>query len=206
MKYQEFQKIFRPYLVFSFLDVKKYRPDFDRRRLSEWSAKGYIKKIVKGYYTFSDYNIDERFLYLMANTIYRPSYISLTSALAYYGLIPEGVYSITSISTKKTTLYKTEIVEFHYKNIKESLFFGYKLLQYRTHFVKIAEPEKAILDFFYFHKNLKDENDFYELRINEDVFHEIINPEKFMMYKSLYAEKTFSARVDKFLEFIYAKP
>ena len=151
MSYIEFEKAFKKYPVFSVIDVKKKFPDFDSRRLVEWQSKGYIFKIRRGYYCFEEREKGDNFLYVAANKIYSPSYISLESALAYYNFIPEGVFMTISITTKNTAGYDTFSGHFEYRHIKPVLFFGYKLVQERDYTIKIAEPEKVILDYFYLH-------------------------------------------------------
>ena len=116
--------------VFSLSDIRKVDPEFYRPRLNEWQAKGYIKKLRRGYYMFADLALNEQALFFIANRLYVPSYVSFEMALSYYGLIPEGVYLVTSVSTKKTSTFKTPIAQFLYKTMKPSLFFGYQLEKY----------------------------------------------------------------------------
>ncbi|NQU81852.1 MAG: hypothetical protein HQ543_10065 [Bacteroidetes bacterium] len=118
----------------------------------EWQAKNYIKKIRKGYYYFPERDINENFLMHISNKIYKPSYISMATALSYYNLIQEGVYLITGISTRKTMLFETPLGNFGYRAIKNELFFGYRLIQQGDYNIRYAEVEKSILDFFYFNK------------------------------------------------------
>ncbi|MFA5142987.1 MAG: hypothetical protein WC522_02300 [Candidatus Omnitrophota bacterium] len=101
MKYIEFRKIMGGFPVFSLSDIRQADPTFQRRRLNEWREKGYLKKVIKGHYIFSDLSLDENRLFEIANRIYAPSYVYFEMALAYYGLIPESVYGITSASTRK---------------------------------------------------------------------------------------------------------
>jgi predicted transcriptional regulator of viral defense system len=90
----------------------------------------------------------------ISNFLLSPSYISLEYALSYYDLIPEAVMVYTSVSTKKTTTFKTALGVFEYRSIKEGLFFGFtKTIEQGENYF-IAYPEKAILDFFYFHQNM----------------------------------------------------
>ena len=84
MQYLELEKSFKDFTVFSLTDIKRIHAGFHRRRLNEWQEKGYIKKIIKGYYISSDLEISENILFEIANRIYRPSYISLETALSYY--------------------------------------------------------------------------------------------------------------------------
>lgn len=101
MRYTVFERYFRPFVVISLAEIRKREPLFDRRRLSEWQEKGLIKKLARGFYVFADEDLSEAELFLIANSIYSPSYVSLQSALSYHHLIPEGVYTLTSVSAKK---------------------------------------------------------------------------------------------------------
>ena len=82
MTYIEFQKLLNPFTVFSLADIRQAGFTFHRRRLSEWQEKGYIRKVIKGYYVFVDRAIDEKVLFEIANRIYAPSYVSFEMALA----------------------------------------------------------------------------------------------------------------------------
>lgn len=190
--------------VFSVRDIEKSADKvFHRRRLNEWQEKDYIKKLVKGYYIFSDLKADDYALYEIANRIYSPSYISLETALSYHGLIPESVYLITSVSTRKTNSFKTPLAIFGYRKIKSSLFFGYIIEGHNNRVFKMASPEKAILDLFYLKPDLKGNSDFSSLRINNDNFKEIIDREKLFSYLKIYNNKRMSAAIKKFWEYMY---
>ena len=146
MKYQELKEQLKDFVVFSFVDIRKIEPGFYSPRLHEWQKRGYIKKLRRGYYMFSDTILNDDALFLIANQLYQPSYVSLETALSFYGLIPEGVYTITSTSSKKTSNFATPIARFSYRTIRPDLFFGYQLQKYRGKNYKIAEIEKAVLD------------------------------------------------------------
>lgn len=202
MNFIAFQKSLSNHLVFSLTDIRKLFPNFSRIQLNRWQEKGLIKKIVNKYYIFSDQKLDEEALFVMANTIYSPSYISLEMALSYYHLIPEGVFLITSVTTRQTYNFRSDFAGFHYRKVRTNLFWGYKLIDYKNWKVKFAEPEKALLDFFYLKPHLNSEDDFEGLRINPEVFREIIDPEKFKTYLKAFDNKLLSKRVNIFLNFI----
>lgn len=67
----------------------------------------------------------------------------------HYRLIPEGVYTITAITSLKTQDFNTSIGTFFYKHVKPSLMFGYGLVSFENTLYKLAEPEKLILDYLY---------------------------------------------------------
>ena len=82
----------------------------------------------------------------------RPNaYISLETALAEWGLSTQSPVALTCVSTSKARTIRTESAHITYRKIKEDLFWGFleKKTRYTTY--KIAEPEKALLDWIYFH-------------------------------------------------------
>ena len=99
MNYITFRNRFNHYKIFSVNDIKKSFIDFDSRRLVEWQEKGYIRKVINRWYVFSDIEVDDNMRFWIANRIYQPSYVSLESALSYYNLIPEAVYTTTSLTS-----------------------------------------------------------------------------------------------------------
>lgn len=204
MQYIEIKDNLKGFVVFSANDISKVDLDFHKQRLSEWQKKGYIKKVTKGYYIFSDLEINESVLFIIANKIFDPSYISLEMALSYYGLIPESVYGITSVTSRKTYTFSSLLGQFSYRRIKPELMFGYNLVNYQNHNFKIAEIEKVILDYFYVNSKLKTEGEFEELRINKDTFREKINPEKLKQYLIQFNNKAMEKRVNRFMKYINA--
>lgn len=202
MTFLSFKENLKDFVVFNLSDIRKIDTRFDLRRLSEWRDKGYIKMIRKGYYAFSDLTINEQTLFLMANKVYAPSYISLEMALSYYNLIPEAVYGITSVATRKTNHFKTDYGEFIYRNIKPVLMFGYKLIAYKNHNIKIAEIEKAVLDYFYLNAYLNTENDFAGLRFKSEEFKSAADRNKFNQYLKEFGNKSLEKRIKVFLKHI----
>ena len=108
MRFLEFKKMFLPFGVFSLQDIRAMVPGFQRLQLTQWLQKGYIKKIRRGYYLFSDQPLSDPDCYVLANRIYSPSYLSMELALSFYGLIPETVYGFTSVSTRKSVSFTTD--------------------------------------------------------------------------------------------------
>lgn len=202
MKFIDFKEKLKFFPVFSLIEIKKIDTNFHRRRLNEWQEKGYIKKLIRGYYIFSDLEINENVLFEIANRIYPPSYISFEIALSYYSLIPESIYRITSASTRKTINFSTPIVEFSYKTIKPTLFFGYNLVEYNKKIFKIACPEKALLDYFYLNPQIRSNDDFESLRINSELFAEQVNKNKFLFLANKFDQKRLIKTVNLFMEFM----
>lgn len=167
MNYSDFKHKVRkyPYFRANIFEHLSGNPAFLRRQLTDWVKKGWVEKLKRGIYTLSEQDRSVRIsAYCLAPILYSPSYISLESALSYYGLIPEGVYAITSVSTQKTMQFHNKYGQFIYRNIKPAFF---------TDFVSeddgfgnmfyIATPEKALLDFLFFKtKGMK--------RVKQDIF------------------------------------
>lgn len=202
MHYIELKEKLADFTVFSLSDIRKIESAFHRRRLNEWQDKGYIKKVSKGYYIFSDLKVDENVLFEIANKVYAPSYVSLEAALSRYGLIPESVYGITSVSTRRTRVFRTGMANFFYKTVKPELFFGYTIAGNGGSKYKIASCEKAILDYFYLNPSLKKSADFESIRVNKDVFYKITDHGKFREYLDRFENKALTKRISDFMEFI----
>lgn len=198
-----FKEKFKDFVAFNLSDIRKIEATFDLRRLNEWQAKGYIKMLRRGHYVFSGLEINDPVLFLLANKIYAPSYVSLEMALAYYNLIPEAVYGITSVASRKTNYFKTDFGEFIYRHIKPQLMFGYKLIGYQGKIFKLAEPEKAVLDFFYLNTHIEAEEDFEVLRFNSEEFVENSDKDKIKNYLSAFENKKLAQRVNTFLRYIH---
>ena len=203
MKYIDFNKYFGPFTIFSYNEIKKIFPKFYRTNLDEWQKKWYINKIIKWRYYFKDQNINEHCLFMIANKIYQPSYVSMEMGLRYYNLIPEWVYTVTSISTKKTQKFSTNIWNFAYRKIRNDLMFGYKIEKInKLLYFKIAEIEKLILDFFYYKSHLNSENDFYELRIDCYELKNQRDEKKLIKYLKIFNNKKLTKTINNFISYV----
>jgi len=122
-----------------------------RVQLSRWAAGGRIIRLHKGWYTlkepFRRVRVD---MSVIACTIKAGSYVSLHSALAYYGMIPEYVAETTCITTGRPQEIDTPFGRIRYRHVKPDAFFGYRQVESGTQHAFVAEPEKALLDLLYF--------------------------------------------------------
>jgi len=84
---------------------------------------------------------------LIANHLYAPSYVSMSSALRYYGLIPETVYTLQSMTVKHSRVFDTPAGRFDYTNISRASFsIGVTVIRKDTYSFLMATPEKALCD------------------------------------------------------------
>ncbi len=111
------------------------------------TKKGTFMQLRRGLYMLADYPADH---YLIANCLYRPSYISFDTALSFYGIISETIYTMTSATTRTTREFEADNIRFVYHKIKKEAFTGYKPMQRSGNTILIAEPEKALADYLYF--------------------------------------------------------
>jgi predicted transcriptional regulator of viral defense system len=196
MNFLEFKSVFKDYLVFSVSDAEKMIPGFNKMNLVNWQKKGYIKKLRNSYYCFADLVLTKPDLYYIANKIYKPSYISLESALCHYGVIPEVTVLIQSISSMKTNLFKNALGSFHYNHLKPGVFLGYTLYKNNDKTIKIADPEKALLDLFYLKSTIRSVEDLKALRLNKIILKEIIDFNKLFQYSKEFKSKLLFKKTD----------
>ena len=176
--------------------VYSWQPNFDKNNLTRWTEKGLLLKLRNGYYTFPEYLNKTDFAYYIANRIYRPSYVSLHTALAFYGMIPEAVVQITSVTSLKTASFSNDFGEYSYNSVKEDLMFGYGLkpmADNRT--IQFATPEKALLDLLYLYSFYDNEQELEELRLDEDYLHDDLNKDLLKEYCNKFQSKVLDQRV-----------
>lgn len=123
-----------------------------RAKLTTLLQKGDLIRVKKGLYLFgSDYRKGTYSPEIMANKIYGPSYVSREYALAYYGLIPEHVAEVTSVSTKRARNFETPIGRFSYAHLPAKLYqVNFSLISVRNNETALlATAEKALADLLY---------------------------------------------------------
>lgn len=197
MNFVEFHKQWHKFGCFNINQVFSWNPHFNRMNLYNWEKKKYLIKLRKEFYAFPDYQNVPDFGYYIANRIYRPSYISLYSALSFYGMIPESVIQFTSVTSLKTSKFINQFGEFFFQSIKPELMFGYtprNMSDGRTIF--FATPEKALLDLLYLNPYYKTEEDMIELRLDESFMEDEFNKERFLEYAGKTSNKALIARVN----------
>lgn len=183
MTYLEFHNQWSMLGCFSIQQVMAWQPDFNRINLYHWLDKGYIVKLRKGWYAFRECLAWPDFRQYIANKIYSPSYISLHSALAHYGIIPEAVLKETSVTSLKTESFINDFGEFSYQSVRPDLMFGYepKLLT-DGRAVFFATPEKALFDLLYLYPFYSTPSDMLELRLDDDYMHDDFDMKLFLGY------------------------
>jgi len=121
-------------------------------QLNRWIKRGKIILLKRGYYILEKkYRKTDIFEPYIASVLKSPSYISLEKALEMHHLIPDIIFSVTSVTTKKRPAeFVNSIGRFKYSSIKKEYFWGYQTIEFEGQKGYLADPEKALLDIFYF--------------------------------------------------------
>jgi len=151
------------------MELNHYASPADK--LSRMVQHGEYIPIINGLYE-TDKSIPG---YLLAGSIYGPSYLSFEFALAYHGMIPEAVYTFTSATfeKKKKKKYETPFGIFTYRDIPSNAYsLGLEIRKEGNYSYVIASPEKALCDQLYKTKPISNYKElrnllFEDLRIEE---------------------------------------
>lgn len=114
------------------------------KKIQRLEKKKIIQKLQKGKYLFLLNSTND---FHLANFMRQPSYVSLESALSFYGIISGFPYRISSITPKKSRTITVGQKEFAYSHIRSDLFWGYE----KKEDFLIADREKGLLDYIYFY-------------------------------------------------------
>ena len=114
-------------------------------KISELVRVGTLTRLKKGLYTLS--NNPQLSRELVANHIHGPSYVSSHWALSYYGLLPEGVASVSSICIDRAREYRNSLGRFTYQSVPKNYYkLGLTIQDCGLTAFVIATPTKALCD------------------------------------------------------------
>ena len=111
-----------------------------RLNLHRWVKAGELVRLRRGVYAFPRRSLS---LPEVVSAIYPPAYVSLESALHQHGLLPDVPFETTLVTPRATRTFRTPQGRFRFHRIDRRLFFGFDTR------MLLAEPEKAVLDYFY---------------------------------------------------------
>jgi predicted transcriptional regulator of viral defense system len=140
----------------------------------------------------------------VASKIYFPSYVSLETVLGYYGIIPEAVFTTTSVTTRKTKEFKTPLGNFSYQKIKKEAFGGFETRKQGKVTFNLALPEKALVDFFYLNRNTLNgtKEQFEGYRFSEDFKY---NKNRLLQFGKQYKNRKVSFLIQNFIKYYASK-
>ncbi len=124
-----------------------------REVISQMVKKEELIRLKNGFYLISEKTTQEKTRVIpfeqVANFLYGPSYVSMEWALSFYGMIPERVHTVTSMTLGKNKEYHTPIGDFSYFTLSSSSYPLGITKKESSDFVGgflIASPEKALVD------------------------------------------------------------
>lgn len=172
MKFEDLRRLAAEEPVFDmgFLYAGVNNPNLLHRQLSEWVRQGKVIRLRRGLYALAPhFQTKPLHPFVVANRLVEPSYVSLYAALAYYGLIPEAVFAVTSVAPARPRTYRTPLGTFFFRHLAPKRFFGYQWLEVAPgQFAWVARPEKALLDVLYLTPRSDTEGFLRELRLHLD--------------------------------------
>ena len=195
MNWLTFRNEFLPFWCIDVNQIYAAYPDFDRNNLVRWKKNGLLLGLRKGLYVFPECRARNGATDYLASRIYRPSYVSLHTALSFYGLIPEAIVQTTSVTSLKTASFQTPFGIFSYKSVREDLMFGYELREIGEGLhAPFATPEKALVDLLYLYPAYNTESEILDLRLDEDILHTRINADRLMAFVDRTESKALARR------------
>jgi len=200
----DFIERMKPLGVFSRADIEVVYPDLDPRRLYEWQLKGYILKLRNSWYCLPDFLKEPYSTWIIANTVHVPSYISLESALSFYGILPEGVYMCTSVCTTRTLRINMAGHEYDFSRLRKKHYSGYRLEDTGSYGrrLRIAYPEKALADFFYLRTSYNSEDEIRDLRFDESSLEGGLDRNRVYSYIKLFGTAALEKRITILLKLL----
>lgn len=135
------KKIFTLQDIKKLLEIKKDNTAY--KQIEGLVKEGVLTRAKRGVYFLTD-NPPSNFE--LANALYQPSYISLESALAHYGILIQLPQVVTSVTTKTANKFVAKNMDFTYSHIDPE-YFGYYIKEDNY---QIATPEKALVDTMFF--------------------------------------------------------
>lgn len=169
MKMAELQRVVQdePLFESSLLLVGQQDPADLFRQLSRWVSSGQLIQLRRGLYSLAPpLRRREPHPFLMAGAIERGTYVSLQSALAFHGMIPEAVPTVTSVGPVRPGSFKTPLGNFEFRHLRPDLCRGYRRLEVAPEqFARVALPEKALVDLLYLTPGSDDRGAIEELRL-----------------------------------------
>lgn len=147
----------------------KQHPAHLRRQLDRWVKNGRVLQLRREVYMLKrPYVSTAAHPFAIANALKKASYISLQSALAHYGMIPEYVPVTTSVTTGRPETCETELGRFQFRHVSTSRFFGFMEMEVSPgQHVLMASAAKALVDLLYLTPQSDHPDYLKELRLRE---------------------------------------
>ncbi|MDZ7290688.1 MAG: type IV toxin-antitoxin system AbiEi family antitoxin domain-containing protein [candidate division KSB1 bacterium] len=145
----------------------KYQDAEIRQQIARLAQRGWLVRIKRGLYVvISDITslaANNVSLLRISNALNKRSYVSLSSALFYYGLVDQLLQTVTAITNTRTRQYQFQNFTFAFSKVQDDFYFGFSEKRVEGKLVKIADLEKVVLDFLYLRKDAYSLNLIWEI-------------------------------------------
>jgi predicted transcriptional regulator of viral defense system len=155
-----------PIFETSLLLAGNVKPNAIRLQLSRWTRSRRLYQLRRGLYAIAPpYQKTKPHPFVIANRLQRSSYVSVQSALAFYGLIPDVVNTVVSVTAGRPERLDTPLGVYEFRHVKPDLFNGYRMTDLGSQQALVATPEKALLDLVYLQPDGDTSDYLQELRL-----------------------------------------
>ncbi len=173
------------------------------QKIIEMEKNGEIVRLKRGLFIRATEKLN---MMLIANHIYGPSYVSRESALRYYGLIPEHVYTTTSVSINRSRIFENKLGRFSYDYLPMRYYcLGIEIKKENGIYFQVATPEKALADLIVLSpkvrlRYLSETREYLEndLRLDMDIFI-TLKPERFEEFAAVSKKSQAMLNIVKLL-------
>ncbi len=135
----------------------KYHDSKIRQQIARLAKRGWLVRVKRGLYVvISDITslaANNISMLRISNALNNQSYISLSSAFFYYGLVDQLLQSVTAITNARARQYHFQGFAFSFSKVQDDFYFGFSEKRVEGKLVKIADLEKVVLDFLYLKKD-----------------------------------------------------
>ncbi|NOQ22668.1 MAG: hypothetical protein GQ565_08470 [Candidatus Aegiribacteria sp.] len=172
-----------------------------RSQISRWVREGKVIMLRRGCYTIAPpYSGGTPSIFVLANVMKPASYISCQSALAWYGLIPENVPSVVSVTSGRGETITNKLGYFIFRHAKPSLLWGFETMNVSPgEKARIACPEKALLDLIYLESGGDSESYLEQLRLQNT---DLLEREKLLSFAHRWGKPKLERATDRILSIL----
>ena len=149
-------------------EIKKTLQDYSNKntKISRDVKSGKLIKLKNGLYETNPNTKG----YLLAGSIYGPSYLSFDFALSYHGLTSKKntICTCATCNKKKKKLYENNFGKYSYRDVPENVFaLGINKIEEEGYKFYLATPEKALCDKLYTLSPIKNMKELTDILLDE---------------------------------------
>lgn len=136
--------------------LKGYSHDALKQQISSLSSRGWLIRIKRGFYAVANlesHNFSNISPLVISRVLILDSYVSFEFALNYHGFFDQLPNTISAVTTTRTKTFHFQELEYRYAKAKPEMMRGYKEISIEGQSARVAELEKALLDFLHFRRD-----------------------------------------------------